>query len=174
MHVMIRACQDIDERYQERQMEKRGFQTRTGWTKPKNQAAPKAQWPQPMDLDLIQGRYPKKEARKQAKPKKQGKKQQDKKKTKCFNCQKEGHWARECRQPKKEVAEVHLLDLVPDDTSSNDAEDDLGNESASDYQQSWRDDMLAALQDAALENSNVEDQSQDNELDEVSEPDNIT
>ena len=30
MHVMIRACQDIDERYQERQMEKRGFQTRTG------------------------------------------------------------------------------------------------------------------------------------------------
>lgn len=88
---MIELAQKIDNRHYERQLEKRGGTSSHQWTQ-RRRPQQKSHWPQAMELDATfkQG----------GRPRNPNKERQLKERL-CFNCNKPGHMARECKQPKK-------------------------------------------------------------------------
>lgn len=88
---MIELAQKIDNRYYERQLEKKGGTTSRQWTQ-KKRPQQRSYWPQPMELDAT--------FKPNGRPRHPNKEKQVKERL-CFNCSKPGHMARDCRQPKK-------------------------------------------------------------------------
>jgi hypothetical protein len=88
---MIELAQKIDNRHYERQLEKKGGGN-LNWNRKGKRGN---YWPQPMELDATF-----KPSGRPGKPR-DPKKEQQLKERLCFNCDKPGHIARDCRQPKK-------------------------------------------------------------------------
>ncbi|ELR10383.1 hypothetical protein GMDG_00796 [Pseudogymnoascus destructans 20631-21] len=88
---MIEMAQKIDNRFYERQLERKGGTSSNHWTQKKSQK--KNYWPQPMELDAT--------FKTGGRPRNPNKERQLKERL-CFNCNKPGHMARDCKQPKKE------------------------------------------------------------------------
>ena len=87
---MIKLAQKIDNRLYERQLKKKGGSSSNQWTQKRRQQ--KSHWPQPMELDAT--------FKPSGRPRNPNKERQFKERL-CFNCNKPGHLARECKQPKK-------------------------------------------------------------------------
>jgi len=85
---MIELSQKIDNRHYERKLEKGGHQPT--WTSRKLKQ--KSHWPQPMELDAT--------FKPSGRPRNPNKERQLKERL-CFNCNKPGHMARDCKQPRK-------------------------------------------------------------------------
>ncbi|KFY05968.1 hypothetical protein V491_08927 [Pseudogymnoascus sp. VKM F-3775] len=90
---MIELAQKIDNRHYERQMEKKGGSNHKHWNQKKGQR--RDYWPQPMELDATF-----KPNGKQHKTHNPNKERQLKERL-CFNCNKPGHMARNCKSPRK-------------------------------------------------------------------------
>jgi hypothetical protein len=88
---MIEMAQKIDNRYYERQLERKGGgSSNHHWSQKRTQK--KSHWPQPMELDAT--------FKSSGRPRNPNKERQLKERL-CFNCNKPGHMARDCKQPKK-------------------------------------------------------------------------
>jgi len=94
---MIELAVKIDDRAYERALEKRGSYSNHSFKK-KNRGN---YWPQPMELDAT--------FKNSGKPgrTRDPKKERQLKERLCFNCDKPGHLARECRQPKRNQGRKH-------------------------------------------------------------------
>lgn len=91
LHKMIEKAIEIDNRAYERNMEKKGQRfTPKAFGKKRN-----SYWPQPMELDATF-----KPSGRPGRPRDPKKERQFKEKL-CFNCDKPGHMARDCKQPRK-------------------------------------------------------------------------
>ncbi|ELR05695.1 hypothetical protein GMDG_07538 [Pseudogymnoascus destructans 20631-21] len=87
---MIELAQKIDNCHYKRQLEKKGGPPSQHWTQKRRQT--KSHWPQPMELDAT--------FKPNGKPHNPNKERQFQERL-CFNCNKPGHIARNCRQSKK-------------------------------------------------------------------------
>ncbi|ELR05657.1 hypothetical protein GMDG_07500 [Pseudogymnoascus destructans 20631-21] len=90
LREMIELAQKIDNRHYKRQLEKKGGPPSQDWTQKRRQT--KSHWPQPMELDAT--------FKPNGKPHNPNKERQFQERL-CFNCNKPGHIARNCRQSKK-------------------------------------------------------------------------
>ncbi|ELR10614.1 hypothetical protein GMDG_04883 [Pseudogymnoascus destructans 20631-21] len=90
LREMIELAQKIDNRHYERQLEKKGGPPSQHWTQRRKQT--KSHWPQPMELDAT--------FKPNGKPHNPNKERQFQERL-CFNYNKPGHIARNCRQSKK-------------------------------------------------------------------------